>query len=280
MATFAFSGRTRTGQTITGLTFTVSGLVDGANETIVVDGKTITLGATGSGTTTTNGLSYTATVSGGTATVVLSGGTLNATATQALVNGITYQNTNVDQPTAGNRVFTLTQVKDSGGVANSGVDTTTLSVASTVGVTALNDAPTLSATASNPTFTEGAAAAQGAAVTVFDNSPQQLAQDWAVAERDELAARLRGLDGDGHLLAVDIRKDLAVARLRAARGDFVHRLIDAAESLIGKLVQFQRLTGQSGGGFFGGCFTFFCECRCSGLFFCFCVCGCLCCGGI
>ena len=97
----AAASTVETGQTITGLTFTVSGLVDGANETIVVDGKTITLGATGSGTTTTNGLSYTATVSGGTATVVLSGGTLNATATQALVNGITYQNTNVDQPTAG-----------------------------------------------------------------------------------------------------------------------------------------------------------------------------------
>ena len=31
------------GQTITGLTFTVSGLADGANETVVVDGKTITL---------------------------------------------------------------------------------------------------------------------------------------------------------------------------------------------------------------------------------------------
>ena len=47
------------GQTITGLTFTVSGLADGANESIVVDGKTITLGATSSGTTTTNSMAYT-----------------------------------------------------------------------------------------------------------------------------------------------------------------------------------------------------------------------------
>ena len=62
------------GQRITGLTFTVSGLVDGADELIVVDGRTIALGANSSGATVTNGLAYTSTVSGGTATVLLSGG--------------------------------------------------------------------------------------------------------------------------------------------------------------------------------------------------------------
>ena len=108
------------GQTITGLTFTVSGLADGANETIVVDGKTITLGTSSSGTTTTNAMAYTSTVSGGTATIVLSGGALSTNATDTLVNNITYQDTNLDNPTAGNRVFTLTQVKDSGGTANGG----------------------------------------------------------------------------------------------------------------------------------------------------------------
>ena len=132
------------GQTITGLTFTVSGLVNGANEVIVVDGRTITLGATSSGTTATNGLAYTATVSGGTATVVLSGGNLTTAATQTLVNGITYQNTSTDNPTAGNRVFTLTQIKDNGGTANGGADTKTLSIGSTVTVNAVNDAPTTS----------------------------------------------------------------------------------------------------------------------------------------
>ncbi len=35
-------GTVEAGQTITGLTFTVSGLQDGANERIVVDGTTIT----------------------------------------------------------------------------------------------------------------------------------------------------------------------------------------------------------------------------------------------
>ena len=159
------------GQTITGLTFTVSGLVDGVNETIVVDGKTITLGTTSSGTTTTNSLAYTSTVSGGTATIVLSGGTLSTAATDTLVNNITYQDTNLDNPTAGNRVFTLTQVKDSGGTANGGADTTTLAVASTVTVVPVNDAPTLTATAVNPTFQEAAGlGTQAAAVSVFSGA--------------------------------------------------------------------------------------------------------------
>ncbi len=130
-----------TGQTISGLTLTVSGLLDGANEVIVIDGSTITLGANSSGTTATNGLAYSATLSGGTATLVLSAGSLSTAAAQTLVNGITYQNTSTDNPSAGNRVFTLTQVKDSGGTANGGVDTTTLSIGSTVAVIAANDAP-------------------------------------------------------------------------------------------------------------------------------------------
>ena len=149
------------GQTVSGLTFTVSGLLDGADEAIVVDGTTITLGVTSAGTTAGNGLSYNATVSGGTATIVLSGGTLSAAATQTLVDGITYQNTNTDDPTAGNRVVTLTQVVDSGG----GSDTTALAIASTVLVSAVNDVPTLTATALNPSFTEGAGA-----VNVFGSS--------------------------------------------------------------------------------------------------------------
>ncbi|MDP1955177.1 MAG: tandem-95 repeat protein [Polaromonas sp.] len=159
------------GETVTGLTFTVTGLLNGANESIVVDGRTITLGVTSSGTTTTNGLSFTATVSGGTATVVLTGGTLSAAAAQTLVNGITYQNTNINDPTAGNRTFTLTQIQDSGGTANGGVNTTTLSTASVVTVLPSNDAPTLTATALNTTFTETAVLNnQAAAVSVFSTA--------------------------------------------------------------------------------------------------------------
>ena len=190
------------GQTVTGFTFTVSGLHDGVNEKIVVDDTTITLGATSAGTTTTTGLGYAATISGGMATVVLSGGNLTAAATQLLVNGITYQNTNVDQPTAGNRVFTLTQVKDSGGVANGGVDTTSLSVASTVGVNTVNDAPTLTATALNPTFSEGAGAAPGVAVAVFSGAAAGTVESGQTVT--ELTFTVSGLvDGANEVIVVD-----------------------------------------------------------------------------
>ena len=87
---------------------------------------------------------------------------------QTLVNGITYQNTNLDDPTGGNRVFTITQVQDSGGTANGGNDTTSLSVVSTVGVVPVNDAPTLTATGLSPTFQEAPGlGTQAAAVSVF-----------------------------------------------------------------------------------------------------------------
>src|SRR6185436_245361 len=158
------------GQTILGLNFTVSGLLDGANERIVVDGSAITLGANSSGTTTTNTMAYNVTIAAGTATVTLTKAAgVSAANIATLINGLTYQNTNTDSPSAGNRVFTLTQIQDSGGVANGGVDTTALAVASTVNVVSRNDAPTLSATALNPTFTEAAGlGTQAPAVAVFN----------------------------------------------------------------------------------------------------------------
>ncbi|MEQ1902744.1 MAG: DUF4347 domain-containing protein, partial [Pirellulaceae bacterium] len=146
------------GQRITGLTFTISGLLDGSNEVIVVDGRTIALGANSSGTTVTNGLAYSSTVSGGTATIVLSGGSLTTAATQTMVNNVTYQNTNTDNPAAGNRVVTLTQIKDNGGTTNGGSDTTTLSIASTVAVNSVNDQAAFTALNGTPAFTEGGSA--------------------------------------------------------------------------------------------------------------------------
>ena len=131
-----------TGQTFRGLGFTVSGLVDGANETIVVDGTRITLGSNSSGVTTTNALNYTVGIVGGTASIVLaSAGGISAISLDNLINSIAYQNTNTDNPTAGGRIFMLTSVQDSGGTANGGVDTTALSIASTVTVVAVDDPP-------------------------------------------------------------------------------------------------------------------------------------------
>ncbi|MFG6456458.1 DUF4347 domain-containing protein [Pelomonas nitida] len=132
------------GQTITSLTFTVSNVSDGANEIIATDGSTFALTNGNSGTTATNSVSYSVSVSAGTATVTLTkAGGLSTAATQTLVNGMTYRNSS-EAPTTTNRVVTLTSIQDNGGTANGGVDTTSLSVSSTVSVVAVNDAPTLS----------------------------------------------------------------------------------------------------------------------------------------
>ena len=132
------------GQTIKGLSFTMGGLVDGANEKIVVDGTAITLGGNSSGTTAANAMAYTVTIASGTATIALSSaGGVSAGAINTLINGITYQDTNTDNPTASSRTFTLTQIQDSGGTANGGFDTTTLSIPSTVTVVPVNDAPVI-----------------------------------------------------------------------------------------------------------------------------------------
>src|SRR6185312_218582 len=82
------------GQTIKNLTFTVSGLADGANEKLVVDGTAITLGGNSSGTTATNAMNYVVTVAGGTATIALSSsGGVSSSAINTLIHGITYQDT-------------------------------------------------------------------------------------------------------------------------------------------------------------------------------------------
>ncbi len=113
------------GQTITGLTFTVSGLLDGTDESFFVDGTRIVLGANSTGSTATNDMTYTVTVSGTTgATVVLSKSTgIEAAAINTLIENIAYQNTRVDDPTATPlgvyRVVTLTEIRDSGDASTS-----------------------------------------------------------------------------------------------------------------------------------------------------------------
>jgi len=145
------------GQSIKSIELQISGLVDGANEKILIDGTTIGLGAniTNSPTTATNTMVYRVTLSGGTATITLTDAQgISASAAASLVNGIRYQNTDVDDPTAGARTVTLTRITDTGGTLNGGVDSTALSIASTVTVVATNDPPTLSATLSTKTFSE------------------------------------------------------------------------------------------------------------------------------
>jgi hypothetical protein len=133
------------GQTITALSFTVSNLADGADERIIIDGTAFTL-TDGSGGPVAGG-TVAISVTGTTATVTITGLSADAATAQALVDGLAYRNDSNDPTVADPRVVTLTQITDSGGTVDGGVDTTALSIASTVIVTAVNTPPIITGVA-------------------------------------------------------------------------------------------------------------------------------------
>ena len=109
------------GQAITGMTFVVTGVTNGANETLTVDGTAIALVA-GSGTTA-GGLAYTVTVDNGTVTLVFSSSAgIGGDAAATLIDGVAYAN-DAATPTTGERTITLAAIRDNGGTANNGADT-------------------------------------------------------------------------------------------------------------------------------------------------------------
>lgn len=124
-------------QNLTKLVFTVSGLKDGADESVTVDGSTFSLTDLTTGTTATNGFTYNVSVANGTATVTLTNSTgVSKALFDTLINSIAYSDTSLTS-TAGDRVITITTVQDAGGVANGGVDTNSaLALTSTVAVLA------------------------------------------------------------------------------------------------------------------------------------------------
>ena len=140
-----------TGQTISGLTFTVTNVTETGQEQTTIDGTTITLDNGESGSTTD--FTYSVSVSGTTATVTLSGGTASVANVVNDIDAMTYINNSQD-PTDANRVVTFTQIVDSGGTANGGDDTGTPMATSTVNVDPVNDPATVG-TNTGLTVTEG-----------------------------------------------------------------------------------------------------------------------------
>jgi hypothetical protein len=117
-----------TGQTITGLKFTVTGLDGTSNEKFTVDGTEFSLTNATSGTTSANSVGYSVSVAGSTATVTLTKAAgLSAAQTKTLVEGLAYKYATSGGMTL-DHVVTLTQITDSG----SDNSVTTLALASTV----------------------------------------------------------------------------------------------------------------------------------------------------
>lgn len=166
-------GAIESGQTITGMTLTVSNLADGSSEILRVDGTDIALTNGNSGTTASNSIGYSVSLAGGTATLTLSkaGGVSTAVA-QTTVDGMSYRNSS-DTPSTTARIVTLTSITDNGGTANGGVDTTATSVSASVSVSAVNDAPVVTATGGSSAFSEGGSSVvidAGLTLSDVDNS--------------------------------------------------------------------------------------------------------------
>jgi hypothetical protein len=161
-------GTVEAGQTITELQFTITNLWDSTTESLVADGTTIVLTDGASGTTATNALTYAVSLSGTTATATLSKAAgITSTAAQDLIDGLTYGNTS-DNPGSSSRVVTITSLKDNGGTLNGGVDTTALSVASTVAVTPANDAPAIGGAVAAQAVNDTATISPFATLTISD----------------------------------------------------------------------------------------------------------------
>jgi large repetitive protein len=160
-------GTVEEAQTIQALTFAIDGIRDGLNEVLRLDGVTIALNSVNrSGTTPTNGMAFSVVYSGSTdnatATVTLTkSGGVSTAAMKSLLEGITYQNTHLDNPSVGDRPFTITRIQDNGGTAGGGVDVLLPNLVSTVRVVGVNDAP-VAKTDEPPT---NAVAGTGTAVT-------------------------------------------------------------------------------------------------------------------
>lgn len=155
------------GQSVDRLLLTVGNVSDGANEALNIDGTDVPL-VNGTTTTVTNGMTVTVSVTGGTATVsITKTAGISTTATQTLVDGITYRHAG-DNPSAGTRAVTLTSIRDTGGTANGGADTTTLNIASAVTVTAVNDAPVVTNPATINVTEDAASALTGISVADAD----------------------------------------------------------------------------------------------------------------
>lgn len=142
-----FSGATvntvESGQKVIQMTFSVSGVANGAAEKLLIDGSDVTLINGTSLTTNGNSITVTVSVTSGTANVTLSSGAgLDVATVQTILNTMAYRNDS-ESPNTANRVVTLNTLSDNGGTDNGGIPTIAVGVASTVTVVGINDAPVL-----------------------------------------------------------------------------------------------------------------------------------------
>lgn len=182
--------------------FSVAGVADGSAEKIRIDGQEVSL-ANASGTTSAGSFGYAVNVSNGVATVVVSkAGAANAD-WKSLLDSVAYRNTS-NAPSGTARTVTLTQVKDDGGTANGGVDTTKLNLSSSVAIVASDSAPTMG-------VNSGASVANGGVVTLgngnlalVDSDSGAAALKYTVTSAPANGVLFRDLNGNGKVDASEM----------------------------------------------------------------------------
>ncbi|WP_216594969.1 Ig-like domain-containing protein [Comamonas testosteroni] len=189
-------GTVEAGQTITGLTLTVGNLANGASEILRIDGTDIALANGASGTTGGNGIGYSVSVSGGTATVTLTHAGLSTASAQTVIDGMTYRNSS-EAPTGGSRSVTLTSITDNGGTSDGGVDSTSVSIAATVGIEAVNDAPSISAPGSIAVTEDVSAALTGISFADVDAGAGSVTATFSVGSGTLAATSASGVTVGG-----------------------------------------------------------------------------------
>jgi hypothetical protein len=145
------------GQNFSGMTVTIANVTDGASEFFTFDGSQIQLSGAGSLFTAGHNIPLVIDFDGtSTFTLHFSGASLSAATLQSLIDGFAYSNTSQD-PTAGDRVVTITEVVDSGSNTTPDDATTAPNIASTVNVVPVNDAPVATIAPASYAITESAA---------------------------------------------------------------------------------------------------------------------------
>ena len=159
------------GQQIERIELTVSNVIDGSAEKLIVDGSSAALTDDTVLTTSDNGLDVSVEVSETTATVTVDGGSVSETTANTIIDTLAYEHTGDDPTIALNRRITITKLTDDGVATNAGDDTATFSTSSNVSISSANDAPRLSTDArSLKNIDEDAAANSGTQVSTILSS--------------------------------------------------------------------------------------------------------------
>ncbi|MCP4391288.1 MAG: hypothetical protein GY802_23550, partial [Gammaproteobacteria bacterium] len=154
------------GQTILQAGITLGGVQTG--DKVTIDSRTVSNINADAGTTALGGAStHSYSISSGVLTIEFAAGTTEAQA-QTVLNNIGFAIVTSDDPDTTTRTFTGLTVQDSGGVLNSGDDTSAASAVQTdITVVALNDAPVLSGSNNLTDITEDAFTNNGTLVSAL-----------------------------------------------------------------------------------------------------------------